>query len=84
MGVRIIIILLFLTQCYWTCSVFRTTPVSGSVSEDIMVPPSVRAIIEVDVSYLINSNRWGTILPVMGIYTTKDHINIREQCTHSR
>ena len=57
MGVRIIIILLSLTQSYWTCSVFRTTSVSGSVSEDIMVPPSVRAIIEVNVSYLINSNK---------------------------
>ena len=45
------------------------------------VPPSIRAIIEVNISftgYIWHSNHH----PDMGIYTTEDHINIKKQCTH--
>ena len=79
--------LLVLTQCKWTLSV----TVSRSVSEDVNfiyeqfpAPPSTRAIIEVDVYYPVdgyyeNLNSW--YFPVLGIYTTQDHINIRTECS---
>ena len=62
--------------------------ISGEISDDVTfvhktfpVPPSTRAIIEVKVSYPIKSvGRKGTD-PIMGIYTTQDHVNIKEQCT---
>ena len=46
------------------------------------VPPSIRAIIEVDVSF--PEFEWPNLHPVLGIYTTKYHINIKKQCTHVR
>ena len=62
-----------------------TTSVSGEISEDITflhktfpVPPSMRAIIHVDVSY---PERMQEYYPMMGVYTTPDHINIKNQCT---
>ena len=93
MEVRIIIVLLGLAQYNWTLAVTMTASVSGSVSEDVTfihetfpVPPSTRAIIGVDVSYSITSITyywWQTyLLPVIGIYTAQDHINIKKQCLH--
>ena len=35
-------------------------------------------------SYPVNSVRMKGNSPVMGIYTTKDHINIEKQCIHTR
>ena len=82
MDVRICIWTLILTQ-----RKSHSLSIFGEISKDITflhkvfpVPPSTRAIIEVDVSYPINSI--GN--PFMGIYTTLDHINIRKQCTYIR
>ena len=65
-----------------------TTSISGVISDDVTfihktfpVPPSKRAIIEVNVSfpyrYIVQRRKY----PLMGIYTTKDHINLKKQCT---
>ena len=66
------------------------TFISGEISEDLSfiykkfsVPPSMRAIIEVDVSYPISSVRRLGFDPIMGIYTTQDHINIKQRCVDS-
>ena len=89
MDVRIFIVLVVVsTQLKLTCS-FKTT-IGGEISDDVPfiykkfpVPPSKRAIIEVNVSfperYIVEQNQY----PRMIIYTTKDHINIRsnKQCT---
>ena len=89
MDVRIFIVLVAVsTQLKLTCS-FKTT-IAGEISDDVPfiyktfpVPPSKRAIIEVNVSfperYIVEQNQF----PRMIIYTTKDHINIRsnKQCT---
>ena len=87
MDVRILILLVILRQQEVTASI----SISGDVSEDITflhktfpVPPSTRAIIEVDVSYPISSFQRHLIDPILGIYTTKDHINIKKQCTYVR
>ena len=45
------------------------------------VPPSKRAIIQVDVSYPISSVRMQGYNPMIGIYTAKDHIKFNKQCT---
>ena len=84
---RISIILLILTQWRWTNSI----AVCGSVSDDanfiyekFPLQSSMRAIIEVDVYYPYYKylNNW--FFPILGIYTTKDHINIRSKCTHNQ
>ena len=87
MDVNILILLVILTQQGAAGSI----SVSGVISEDITflhktfpVSPSMRAIIEVDVTYPISSVRKQGIDPVMGIYTTNDHINIQKQCIHIR
>ena len=83
MGIRIL--LLFATIIQWKCcySVFLTTSISIEISDDVTfihktfpVPPSKRAIIEVDVSYPKNASYFSTL----GIYTTQDHPNIRNRC----
>ena len=58
--------------------------ISGSVSDDVKfiykkfpVQSSMRAIIEVDV-YYPDSN------PILGIYTTRDHVNIKQKCVIKR
>ena len=67
--------------------VMRSISISGKISEDITflhkmfpVPPSKRAIIEVDVSYPNSSDRIHN--PIMGIYTTHNHVNIKKQCSY--
>ena len=74
-------------QWKWTHSVC----VSGEISDDVTfihkrfpVPPSKGAIIEVHVSYPLQSIREQGQNPTIGIYTTNNHANIREQCTHTR
>ena len=71
----------------WSYS--QSASVSGIISEDVMfiyktfpVLSSMRAIIQVDVYYPINSVRKQGNYPMMGIYTTGDHINIIQRCTH--
>ena len=61
--------------------------ISGEISEDVTfihktfpVPPSKRAIIEYEVYF--DSRFWTGL--TMGIYTTKDHANIQNQCTETR
>ena len=87
MEVRILFVLAAFAQWNLTSSV--KTSVSGEISEDITfihkmfpVPPSKRAIIEVSVrvpgKFIRKSRRY----PMMGIYTTQDHINIRKKCIH--
>ena len=63
--------------------------ISGEISENITflrktfpVPPSMRAIIEVDVSFPESSIRILGYNPMIGIYTTKDHVKIKKQCTY--
>ena len=86
MGVRVNIVLLALTQCSCTYSKTTTTSVAGSYSEDgifihktFPVPSSTKAIIEVDVSYPLEYISIFLIFPVIGIYTTQDHVNIKKQ-----
>ena len=62
--------------------------VSGEVSNNVTflhktfpVPPSMRAIIDVNVSYPISSVMMPGNYPILGIYTTKEHVNIEKQCT---
>ena len=62
--------------------------ISGEISENITflhktfrVPPSTRAIIEVDGSYPESSVRRQGYNPMIGIYTTEDHVNIKKHCT---
>ena len=76
-----------LVQLKLTQSLERT--VSGEILENVTfihrtfpVPPSMRAIIEVDVLLPDNLRGWPRYA-TMGIYTTPDHINIKKQCTHS-
>ena len=82
----VIIFILLVVTTKWTWCV--TTSISGVISEDVTfihktfpVPSSKRAIIEVYVSfpyrYIVQRRKY----PLMGIYTTKDHINIKKQCT---
>ena len=87
MDVRIFTFLVVSAQLKLTSSL--TTSISGEISEDVTflrkafpVPPSTRAIIKVNVSFsdrLIMEERH---LPIMGIYTTEDHKNIKKQCTY--
>ena len=67
-----------------------TAFVSGRISEDktflhktFPVPPSTRAIIEVDVYDPVGSLRQRGHYVMMGIYTTLDHVNFRKQCTET-
>ena len=71
----------------WKCS--RSLSISDAISEDITflhkifpVPPSMRAIIEVDVTFPIRHVRKQDRNPLMGIYTTQNHIDIKRQCTY--
>ena len=84
---RIFVVLIVSIQFKLTCSV--TTSISGVISEDITflhkafsVPPSKRAIIEVNVSFLDRLIVQQGHRPIIGIYTTQDHINIKKQCTN--
>ena len=87
MIVRDFILLIILIQCKLIHSVSVSTKLSTDATflhKAFPVPLSIRAIIEVDVSYLINSVRRQGIDPVKGIYTTEKHINIKNECTHIR
>ena len=66
------------------------TSVSGEVSNNVPflhktfpVPPSKRAIIDVNVSYPISSVRMQGNYPFLRIYTTKEHVNIEKQCVQN-
>ena len=85
---RIFFGLLVLTQFELYFSV-TVSSISGRISENVTfihktfpILPSKRAIIQVDVSYpdrlLGLYGKW----PMMGIYTTQDHVNIRKRCTY--
>ena len=86
MNMMIFIWIIILTQIKLSHSI------SGEISDDITffhktfpVPPSKRAIIEVDVSYPEGSGRKQMHNnPIMGIYTTNNHINIKKKCVHFR
>ena len=82
MEVRIVFVFVVFTQWSWAASITRSA--SGEISEDVKfihktfpVPPSIIAIIQVDVFYPVDSDQYLT----MGIYTTQDHVNLRKQCT---
>ena len=84
MDAKLIFLLMASTQWKWTHSV----SVSGEISEDLTfihktfpVPPSIRAIIEVDVYDTVSFLRPNYVM--MGIYTTNNHVNIKKQCTHT-
>ena len=86
MDVRILIWTLILIQ-----RKSHSMSISDVISEDVTflhktfpVPPSMRAIIQMDVSYPISSVKIPDNYPIMGIYTTNDHINIKKQCTYIR
>ena len=85
MDVRIFILLVILGQPI----VIGSMSISGEITEDITflhktfpVPPSMRAIIEIDVYYTDSPLRKQGHYPRMGIYTTMDHINIKKRCTY--
>ena len=85
MDLRVFIVLLGLLRCNWTHTV--TTFLSGSVSEDVRfvhetfhIQPSKRARIGVDVSFPDRCSFWWIPEPVLGIYTTQDHVNIQKRC----
>ena len=85
-GMNFLLIFAVCLQCKWTCC--TTASVSGEISDDVIfiyktfpVPPSMRAIIEVDISYPANSTSKDGHHQIMGIYTTQDHTNLEKQCT---
>ena len=89
MGIRIFLLLVTITELEWCYSLSLTASISGVVPDNITfiyqkfpVPPSMRAIIEVDVSYP-KYHEYAGYLPKLGIYTTHNHVNIRRQCIHS-
>ena len=62
--------------------------VSGEIFENVTfihktfpVPPSTRVIIEVDVSY---PDSFAKTYPILGIYTTKSHLNLKRKCSMLR
>ena len=84
---RIFVVLIVSMQFKFTCSV--TTSFFGVISEDITflhktfpVPPSIRAIIEVDAAFPDISIRQQGHCPATGIYTTDNHTNIKKRCTY--
>ena len=84
MDARIYITLLVFTQLNWIYSM----TISGSVSDDVEfiyktfpVQSSMGASIEVDVYYPHNSS---TPYPILGIYTTRDHVNVKVKCAFKR
>ena len=87
MEVRILFLLTAFTQ--WKLTLCVNTMVSGVISDDLTfihktfsVPPSERAIIKVDLLVPSSSIRILRRYPMIGIYTTQDHINIRKQCIY--
>ena len=88
MGLNRGFLFVFATFTLWMWSYSQSVSVSGIISEGVMfiyqtfpVLSSMRAIIQVDVYYPINSVRRQGSYPIMGIYTTADHINIKQRCT---
>ena len=91
MRVRVLLVFAVFTgftvlQCKLASSV--TTSLSSAISDGVTfihktfpVPPSMRAIIEYHVYYPKNAWMKWRHYPMIGIYTTPDHINIRNQCT---
>ena len=86
-------VLIVLTQWKFSHSLTIYGQISNNVTyihKSFTVPPSMRAIIEVSVSYPVrvyyykSHRRYYPYYPVLGIYTTVDHINIRSQCIHTK
>ena len=85
MGIRILLLIVIITELESCYSLSLTASFSGVVPDNITfiyqkfpVPPSKRAIIEVNVSYP-KYHEYAGYLPKLGIYTTHDHVNIRRQ-----
>ena len=83
---KLYIFLLLITERKLTYC--QPVSLSGVVSDDVTfihqtfpVPPSTRAIIEVDLHYQRDVER---SYPILGIYTTEDHINIDKKCTETQ
>ena len=77
-----------LVQLKLTQSQSPKRTVSGEIFENVtfihktfQVPPSTRAIIEVDVSY---PDSFAKTYPILGIYTTQDHLNLKRKCSMLR
>ena len=89
MALRLIICLLGCMQ--WKFTFSMTALITGEISENITflhktfpVQPSIQAIIEVDVYDPNLSLTDQGHYPIVGIYTTHDHVNIKKQCTDIR
>ena len=87
MDVRFFILLAVFALCNVLLIKWSNSSISGEITENITflhktfpVPPSMRAIIEVDVYYPDNSTRHH---PILGIYTTEDHVNINKRCVYT-
>ena len=81
-------IIFILTAILTQQKVAGSFSISGEISKDVTffhktfpVPPSTRAIIEVDVSYPECSVWRQGYNPIIGIYTTTERVNIKKQCT---
>ena len=88
MDVQIRFLLAAFTQ--WKLTFSMTASLSGRISENVSffheafpVPPSMRAIIEVGVLVPSNLVRKSRRYPMLGIFTTQNHVNIRKQCTRT-
>ena len=86
MKVRILFVFVVFTRWSWTHSI--TKSMSGVIADDTTffyktfpVSPLRMAIIEVDVRDFTGSSRLKGHYPMVGIYTTQDHINFKKQCT---
>ena len=82
MDINSIFVIAALTQ--WICT--HSVSISDVISDDVTfihktfpVPPSMRAIIEVDVYDNVSFLR--PTYPMVGIYTTGNHTNIKKKCT---
>ena len=75
--------LVTIVQGRWAYSI--TTSVSGEISEHLTFihktfpgAAAKRVIIEYDVHV---QDEWA-LLPILGIYTTQDHVNLKRNCTY--
>ena len=84
---------LFILLTFIQCKVIYPTPlsVSGVVSGDTTflhktfpLPSSMRAIIQVDVYDPVGTRRLTDDFPILGIYTTQDHVNVKMKCAFKR
>ena len=87
MGMWIFICVVIVLQ--WNVS--YSISISDEISEDITfihrtfaAPPSLQAMIKVDVSYPESSVLQQNNNPIMGIYTSNNHVNIKKKCEQFR